>query len=94
MESNFDCIGIYYFPNLFSIPGGSDYLLQDIDGAVWLAAKVQFSAKPPPLYSVEIKQKCDFALRSYLPIWQLDINFVFPMPVIYITTWLQIFLKL
>ena len=44
MDSNFDCIVIYYFPNLFSIPGGRDYLLKDIDGAVWLAAKVQFSA--------------------------------------------------
>ena len=44
MDSNFDCIVIYYFPNLFSIPGGHDYLLKDIDGAVWLAAKVQFSA--------------------------------------------------
>ena len=42
MDSNFDCIVIYYFPNLFSIPGGRDYLLKDIDGAVWLAAKVQF----------------------------------------------------
>ena len=40
-------------------------MLQDIDGALWLAAKVQFS--------VEIKQKCDIALRSYLPIRQLDI---------------------
>ena len=47
MDPNFDCIGIYYFPNLFSIPGGRDYLLKDIDGAVWLAVKVQFSAKPP-----------------------------------------------
>ena len=35
-----------------------------IDGAVWLAAKVQFSAKPPPLYSVEIKQKYDIALKK------------------------------
>ena len=65
MDPNFDCIGIYYFPNLFSIPGGRDYLLKDIDGAVWLAAKV--------LYSVEMKQKCDISLRSYLPITQLDI---------------------
>ena len=73
MDPNFDCIGIYYFPNLFSIPGGRDYLLKDIDGAVWLAVKVQFSAKPPPFYSVEIKQKFDISLRSYLPIRQLDI---------------------
>ena len=56
MDPNFDCIGIYNFPNLFSIPGGHDYLLKDIDGAVWLATKVQFSAKPPPLYSVEMKK--------------------------------------
>ena len=84
MDPNFDCIGIYNFPNLFSIPGGHDYLLKDIDGAVWLAAKVQFSAKPPPppLYSVEIKQKFDISLRSYLPIRQLDIC-LSNMPVIY-----------
>ena len=54
MEPNFDCIGIYNFPNLFSIPGGRDYLLKDIDGAVWLAAKVQFCFIST-LYSVEMK---------------------------------------
>ena len=64
MDPNFDCIGIYNFPNLFSIPGGHDYLLKDIDGAVWLATKVQFSAKPPPLYSVEMNFFFDISLRS------------------------------
>ena len=40
MDPNIDCIGINCFPNVFSIPGGCDYLLKDIDGAVYLAAKV------------------------------------------------------
>ena len=44
---------------LYELSGTENYLCTDLDGEVWLTAKLLYASKPPPFYTRDFKESCD-----------------------------------
>ena len=52
-----DCVHLCL---VFSIPPRTEnYLCSDVNGDIWLTAKLLYACKPPPFYTVDFKESCD-----------------------------------
>ena len=47
----------------------------DLDGEVWLTAKLLYASKPPPFYTSDFKETCDAEVLSTFRLRQFDITF-------------------
>ena len=71
----FVCFSYYALISmLYELSGTENYLCTDLDGEVWLTAKLLYASKPPPFYTRDCKESCDAEVLSRFGLRQFDIT--------------------
>lgn len=71
----FVCFSYYALISmLYELSGTENYLCTDLDGEVWLTAKLLYASKPPPFYTRDFKESCDAEVLSRFGLRQSDIT--------------------